>query len=445
MSEGSEVTTPPAAPPTRSPIAEVMHTCVPAATTSAVQLLVTVVITGLVGHMGGTALYVRSVYLPLSLILTAITTGIAVPLQVAVARSRHGKAIPPDQSARIGSSARLAVLAFTVLAVLVALAAAPLAALSSMPASLAPELRHFSLLMVVAQLVGAIGELSAATLRGLGRATLGTLVSITLAAVNVGLVALIGLALSVGLDALPIASALAGVVELALGAVLLTRCHVLRPPHLARWDPTMVPTTLQIGLPIAASFLVLFLNSVVMLHVVGAYGDRSTLEGFSSALTVQDLVTIPAVGFGSGIAVLVNARTGHRVSMLRHAFAVLVGTYAVITIVVVAAAAALVDLLLPAGAAAAHATHYLHVVGPSLGLTAIAIAALTTMEEVGLGAWSVALNLTFLVGVIAVGWIAVAASGTLDGLYITILVAGLIAGLLVPPFAYHKVARLALP
>ncbi len=428
----------------RGPLRDVYQTCVPAALTSAISLLSAVVVTGLVGHMDGTALYVRSIYLPLSLVLTAVTVAFAVPVQVAVARSR-GDGGPLDQSARIGSAARLVVVALLLLAMLTVIAAGPMGRLASMPAELVPSLRQFALLMLAAQVLGTLGELGAATLRGLGRAALGTAMSLTAAAVNVTLVAVLGLARGGGLDAVPVSSAVAGAVEIGLGLLLLTHLGVVRVPHLLRWDPRIVATTLRIGPPIAVSFLVLFVNSILLLHIVSMYGGRSAVEGFSTALSVQDFVTIPAVGFGSGIAVLVNARTGDRASVLRAAFTVLVVAYLALTLVLVIGSSTLVHLMLPRGGAADQAVHYLHVVGPSLGLTGLTIAALTVMEEVGLGAWSVAINLVFLVTVVAVGWVSAARTGSVDGLYTTILVAGLAAGVTVPILAYRKVTGLVLP
>lgn len=206
-----------------------------------------------------------------------------------------------------------------------------------------------------------------------------------------------------------------------------------------------MPTTLRIGPPIAVSFVVLFVNSLLLLHIVGAYGGRTAVEGFSTALSIQDFVTIPAVGFGSGMAVLVNARTGDRATMLRAAFTVLVLAYLALTLILVLASSPLVHLMLPNGGAADQAAHYLSIVGPSLGLTGLTIAALTVMEEVGLGIWSVALNLLFLVAVVAIGWVGTARTGTLDALYLTILVTGIVAGLTVPLLAYRTVARVVLP
>ena len=174
--------------------ADILHNCAPASLTNAAQLLAVVAVTGMVGHMGGTALYVRSVYLPLSLILIAVTVCFSVPLQVAVARSREGRTTPV-QSSRIGTSALLVVASVLTLAAATALLAGPLARLAGMPASLVPDLRTFAVLMVGAQLFGAVGELGAATLRGSGRAVWGTLLSLGLAIVNVGLVAAVGLRL----------------------------------------------------------------------------------------------------------------------------------------------------------------------------------------------------------------------------------------------------------
>jgi Na+-driven multidrug efflux pump len=142
---------------------------------------------------------------------------------------------------------------------------------------------------------------------------------------------------------------------------------------------------------------------------------------------VQTFVIVPAVGFGSAIAVLMNQRlaAGHdAIAVLRRGMLIVAGCYAVVTLAMVAFGRSLMGLLSTSPEIVDHASRFISVVGPTFGCTALMIALVTVLEQIGYGAAAVALNVSYFAVVIAIGEVVV--DGTDIGpLYVTMAVAAL--------------------
>lgn len=144
------------------------------------------------GRMGGEAIYVRSLYQPVSLIVLALSVGFAVSNQVAAAISK-GAGRPQDVMANAAGLARVWLGLGAALCLVLAVAAPALPGLLDVDAGLRDTFVSFLRWTSAAGLLIAGEELCASSLRGYGYVRQATVLVACTAGVRVGLVAGLGL------------------------------------------------------------------------------------------------------------------------------------------------------------------------------------------------------------------------------------------------------------
>jgi Na+-driven multidrug efflux pump len=383
------------------------------------------VVMALIGRMGESALYVRSVYAPIAYLFLAATTGLSVTLQVAVAQA-HGRGQDASISGQAGSVARAGVVLYLLLGGALVAGAGLLGDAVRIAPGHSAEFHEFLLAMAGATLVGMLGELSSSVLRGLGRTGVAAIITASYVALYLAIIGVVGVVLHGGLMAVPLAAALAGVVEVIAGLFLLIRGGVVRPAGLAGWQPRIPRQLVAIGLPVCTTLIVLCVVNLVLLRIV-APGGQFAVAGFTIGYTVQSAVITPAIGLGSAIGILMNhhvaagsvraARSVFRRGMLLGAC-----TYLVAGILAPVLGGPLSGLLSGNPEIAAQARHFLDVVGPSFACTGVILTALTVLEQVGYAAFATKLNAGYFAVILAVGWIAADATHRIDGLYWTLAI-----------------------
>jgi Na+-driven multidrug efflux pump len=393
------------------------------------------VVIGLIGRLGDAALYVRSLYTPVAFLFLAVTMGLSVTLQVAVAQCR-GRGEEAAIGGYLGGVARLGGLLYLLMGGALIGSAGLLGAALRVAPDRQGILSEFLIAMAGATLLGLLGELCAAVLRGLGRTGTAALLTATYIGCFLGAVVIGGLVLRGGLMAVAAGDALAGVAALGAGLVILVRDGVIDMRAFAAWRPDVPRLAVSIGLPVGSSFIVLCVVNLLLLRIVATAG-QAAVAGFNVGYMLQTAVVVPAVGLGSAVAVLMNhcvaagfahaARTVFKRGML-----IAVGGYAVVTVVVVIAGGKIAGLMSGNPAVAAQAREFVSVVGPVFGCIALSLVALTVLEQVGYGALAAFMNASYFAVIVAVGWLRVEHTGRASDLYTTMLfaaVGGLVTGL----------------
>jgi Na+-driven multidrug efflux pump len=398
-----------------------------------------VAVTGVIGRMGDAALYIRSVYAPVALLLLAVTTGLSVTVQVVVARC-VGRGDERAVGANLGSAARIGVLLAVVVGGTLAGLSGVLAALVEVPPAHAGAFRGFLVAMAAANVLGILGELTAAVLRGTGLGTPSAFLTGCYVTLNLVIVTVFS---GAGLMIVPVASAVAGAVELAFGLLYLRR-RGIRP---SGWRPDVPRLLGPVGVPVGASYFLLFAVNLLLLRIVAPAGETA-VAGFSIAYTVQTFVIVPAVGFGSAIAVLTNQRLAagqEAMTVLRKGMLLVAGCYAVVTLAVVVLGRSIMGLLTTNPAIVGEAARFMSVVGPTFGCTALMIALVTVLEQIGHGPAAVTLNVSYFAVVITVGELGVTGQDV-GPLYVTMAVAALgslVTGLPTAWFLASRKARVS--
>lgn len=243
---------PPAVEPTVGTLRRrVVRLAAPICAALVVGALAQLVVAALLGHMGDDALYVRSLFIPVTFLVLAVQEGLDVSTQVGFARL-HGSRVRArgrdtgdgagdDVVAAVPTSATTALLGRFVgggavvlggVALLVVLAAPALADVLSVPAPLVAEFVAFARWTVVASVLSVPTAVAAAALRGWARTGASATVALLVAGLQVLVVWLVGLVAGFGVLAVPVAIAGSTLVGAAVAWALLVRARLLpRPGH----------------------------------------------------------------------------------------------------------------------------------------------------------------------------------------------------------------------
>ncbi len=391
----------------------------PMANGSLVSLLGQFVVLGLLGQVKGDALYLRSVYAPIALLLAAVLLGIGIPMQVLGARcsgSRSAAAL----SGALGSITRIGLAIHAALAVTLAAGGGALSAALGVAAASRTRFLWFTIAMALVALLGVPAEVVAAALRGLGHTVGGTLVSAVSVVGSLLGFPLIDAVTGWGLFALPATILLAVAVQTAVAGGYLRRAGSSWLLCLRARTEGVVRLLASVGLPVAVSYLVLFVLNAAYLRILAPFGPTAVL-GFTFAYAAQTMAAVPGVAFGSAIAIAVNqtVAAGHpdRVRRIyRRGVATVAACYGVVTVLAVA-------VLAEARAA-------VHVIAPTFGFMAVTLTLTAFLEETGHGLLVLAGNLTWAIAVVWTGGHLVAVRGSPMPLYHTMAVANVV-GLLV--------------
>ncbi|AUY53754.1 MATE family efflux transporter [Streptomyces sp. CB01881] len=152
-------------------------------------------------------------------------------------------------------------------------------------------------------------ELCASSLRGYGYVRHATLLVFCTASVRIGLVAGLGLGTDVGIAAVPVAEATAGLTGLTMGLVLLRRTELWHPPAVLIWRREVLTGLRRIGVPIAMSLLLISAYNVAVIGVLGNYG-QDAVAGFTVVSTMQNVVLLPGMVLGTATAITINQLRG---------------------------------------------------------------------------------------------------------------------------------------
>ncbi|QJW35092.1 MATE family efflux transporter [Cellulosimicrobium protaetiae] len=223
-----------------------------------VGALAQLVIAALLGHMGDDALYVRSLFIPVTFLVLAVQEGLDVSTQVGFARLHGSRARSAgdgsggdagegaggdagDDGATVPTSATTALLGRFVaagaavlggVALLVVLVAPALADVLSVPEPLVAEFVAFARWTVVASVLSVPTAVAAAALRGWARTGASATVALLVAGLQVLVVWVVGLVGGFGVLAVPVAITGSTLVGAGVAWALLVRARLLpRPGH----------------------------------------------------------------------------------------------------------------------------------------------------------------------------------------------------------------------
>ncbi|MFI0975840.1 MATE family efflux transporter [Streptomyces sp. NPDC021093] len=397
-----------------------------------VGYLTMLILVAMVGRMGSNALYVRSLFLPLGMVFSAVNAALAVSTQVACSLSK-GKDAPEDVYPLTVNMMKVWVVVGTSLTLLLSVGAPLFASLFEVPDAAREEFVWFLRWMSVVSLLGFGPALCASALRGFGFARQGLVLTLVSSFVEIALVAWLGLGTGLGMHSLPIAAAFCAVAGTAAGLWLLRRAGLWRRGQRAPWQSAVLRHVKSVGLPVGATLGIISLYSLALVWVLGPFG-AATVAGFSTASSVQSLIIMPALVLGSATAIIINQQRGagsytSLAATYRSGILLSFAVFAVIAVVTFFGRDVIAQLMTGETEAAGAAAGYLGIVGLTYAVEGPVLVALTLLEHIGGGRRAVILNVVYFGGNVVVGRWAVAVSDSPEGLYWTVAVSNLVSAI----------------
>ncbi|MEU8890065.1 MATE family efflux transporter [Streptomyces sp. NPDC048442] len=395
-----------------------------------VGYLTMLILVAMVGRMGSNALYVRSLFLPLGMVFSAVNAALAVSTQVACSLSK-GREAREDVFPLTVNMMKVWVVVGTSLTLLLSVGAPLFASLFDVPDAAREEFVWFLRWMSVVSLLGFGPALCASALRGFGFARQGLVLTLVSSFVEIALVAWLGLGTGLGMHSLPIAAAFCAVAGTAAGLWLLRRAGLWWRGQRAPWQSAVLRHVKSVGLPVGATLGIISLYNLALVWVLGPFG-AAVVAGFSTASSVQSLIIMPALVLGAATAIIINQERGagshaNLAPTYRSGILLSFVVFAVIAVVTFFGRDLIAQLMTGESETAAGAARYLGIVGLTYVVEGPVLVALTLLEHIGGGRRAVVLNLVYFGGNVAVGRWAVAVTDSPDGLYWTVAISNLVS------------------
>ncbi|MCE7003213.1 MATE family efflux transporter [Kibdelosporangium philippinense] len=356
------------------------------ATGAALQL----VAPAFLGHLGGHALYLQSIYIPFGFLSLAVSEGLTVAAQVSASA-----ALRQDQLATVsGTLTALAAIGcgfFVLVSVIVFGASGLLQEILNVPAASAADLRSFLSAMLLGNAVALIPALASAVLRGFGRARDSAGIAVAQTVLIAGAIFGVQAVWGAGVLSVPIGFVVGSVPVGVVGWLMVRRTGIRFAPWWS-WRPVLEPLR-TVALPIVASFLVLSASSLGSLWLLRGSGPIE-VAGFGLLQAIQAFLVVPAIAIGSATAIT-TALSGAKFEGLRILVRIALPAYVIIALSVAVLRIPLVHALSSDTAVRAATTDYLAVIGPSYLLFGLALAALTYLEQTGHAAGALVINVVF--------------------------------------------------
>ncbi|NGN68612.1 MATE family efflux transporter [Streptomyces sp. A7024] len=402
-------------------------------------------ISALLGNMGGAALYVRALFIPIAFVFLALEEGIEISSQVIAARQKGADAERRPPVVRLGA---FALGCFLVLAVVVAVLAPQMARTLDVSAEHTDTFVLFARLVVAAYALAVLNSVVAGTLRGWGLARSASAITITVAVTQVLGVWLLDEFGGLGVYAVPWSIAISSVITLAAGLFLLVRTGMLRDR-----GPVAEPRaqTLQVlaavGIPVSIAYLLISAMNYTSLWVLSGFG-KDAVAGYGAAQAVQVLCLAPAIALGSAAAITMNQSLGAGETHLlrpvvlvgvRYALAV----YAVIGIAVFALAGPLGDFMSGDDGTADFASSYLSAVSLSWVAFGLITMLNMTLQQVRSGQFAIATDLAYLLAVNVGGGLIARAMDEPKAYFAALAIGNFVIGGMLLAVAWRRYGRLA--
>ncbi|AUH39371.1 MATE family efflux transporter [Streptomyces sp. CMB-StM0423] len=403
-------------------------------------------ISALLGNMGGDALYIRALFIPVSFFFLALEEGIEISSQVVSARRRGAGAGEDSQPplVRIGA---IALGCFAVAAAVIALAAPQMAGTLDVDAAAHDDFVLFARLVAASFLLAVLTSVVAGTLRGWGSARSASVITIAVAGMQVLGVWLLGFYADMGVFAVPASIAGASVVGLTSGLVLLARAGLLRFGGPAEPLRQTVGILVAVGVPVAVSYLFIAGMNYTSLWVLSDFGSDA-VAGYGGAHAVQVLSLSPAIALGSAVAITMNQSLGAGEShllrpVLREGVRYVLMVYAVLAVAGFALAGPLGRLMSDDAGTAAFTDDYLTVVAPSWLAFGLLNMVTMSLQQVRNGHITIASDIVYLGAVNVGGGLLARAVDHAEAYFAALAVGNVVIGALLLATAWQRFGRAA--
>ena len=288
----------------------------PATTESVLQMMVGIVATAMVGHLGAEAIGAVGLSTRVTQIVWAIFSAIGTGATVLIARAVGADDRPAVQRTALQALILAVVLVSVLTGLVVWQARALMVGLFRAQYNILDLSRSYLSLVALGMPFMAIMQVAGAIMRGSGNTRTPMAIAFLVNGVNVALTSILIYG-RLGLPALGIrGAAMAVIIAQIVGAVLalycLTRLHGTLTVSAAlkyRLDLLEVKRVLAIGVPAAVEMIFWQAATIILMRLIVQFGTAE-LAAHQLGLTAESLSFMPAVGFGIAATALVGQSLG---------------------------------------------------------------------------------------------------------------------------------------
>lgn len=255
-------------------------------------------------------------------------------------------------------------------------------------------------------------EMCNSALRGQGKSAVSMLLVIAYILLNAGICYASYHLYGLGFYSIIVANALASGLLIPVATWLVWRVgRHERDDRPQAFVPRLKGLIQQVGLPIFASFIVVFFSSLLVFPLIGTLGERY-VAAFLIITKIRMFIVIPAVACGSALAILINQRlnisSGTELKRLLHrGLMFIVGLYLMLTVGVYFSEKALIGVLSGDGAIREASGQMMLILLPTFFLTAFVASLQALLEQLDQARRVLILTVIIellMVVVLLVGW-----------------------------------------
>ena len=375
------------------------------------------------GHDPFPSIYIFSLFLPFSFLLISFTECVSISNQVIVAKKTGEQSLEETPAIALNMMA-VGLILTGITALLVFLTGNRLSMFFEVPPQHQTQFIHFSVGMILATAFLIPARVLNGSLRGLGRVG----ISFVIAAINT-LIYFVLLYIFCtlwgwGLDGLIYATIIDGVLFTLSALFVLNRLgHFSFNRQLFAWRHETLLFLGIVGIPIMLSYLLIFGSTFFFNQIVSDFGTAA-ISGFGIAYRLQTFVILPAIAFGSAIAILMNHRLGaeepkEAFLICRSGLITVFGVYLSLGFIIYFFRSPLIALFTNDALVIEEGVKFLNSVALTYSWMGVLLSLLVLMEETGDGARAFVLNLTYFVLIVVVGWVLTHRLGDIVWLYRT--------------------------
>ncbi|QXH58074.1 MATE family efflux transporter [Pseudomonas maumuensis] len=229
-------------------------------------------------------------------------------------------------------------------------------------------------------------EMCNSALRGQGKSALSMLLVIVYIALNASICYTSYHVYDLGFYSIILANALASGLLIPVATWLVWRVgHQQQDDRPQAFTARLKGLIQQVGLPIFASFIVVFISSLLVFPLIGTLGEQY-VAAFLIITKIRMFIVIPAVACGSALAILINQRlaisSGEHLKRLLHRGLMFIGgLYLLLTLGVYWGEATLIGILSGDGAIRDASRQMMLILLPTFFLTACVASLQALLEQ----------------------------------------------------------------
>lgn len=393
---------------------------------SIVTMIVQIANIAFMGNTGSEAIYLRSLYTPFAFLSIAIIEGFQISNQVNIARLKGAGDIEGIKHGliNIGMISLAISLGFSLL---VYILSPFISSFYNVPVHLSLDFNRFLLAMFLTNALVLISMIFISSLRGYGHVYLATVLSLLYAMLNITFVYVFSFDLNQGIFSIVFANLIVSLLFIGITSIILAKKGILsfRRKYFRLLKSTFI-TLRNVGLPIALSYIIIFVSVFFFNKIVEPFGIAA-VSGFGVAYNIQTFLIIPAIAIGSAIGIIMNSNIGSGEKYFPRVFEaykkgiiITIAFYLGLSFITFVFKEGLVSMMLDEQEFINNAITYLQIVAPSYLFMGVVLMTITTLEQINKGLFAVVLNILYFFLIIAVGWYLTVAFDELRYFYWTI-------------------------